>query len=134
LEWLRHLDQNLQLNLCARTLVFSEYTEVGEGRYEERAIIGDLNQTHIHESAEVDPDFELALTFFERYLTPITKFDLYSFECGGDQEFTLQFKILRPSGEKNIYIRLNNLKLLVQPATLANIGLWSLLEQRCWPP
>lgn len=45
-----------------------------------------------------------------------------------DVQFTLLFKIIRPIGDKNIYIYLKDVKMIVQLSVFANIGLWSLLD------
>ncbi|CAD8067129.1 unnamed protein product [Paramecium primaurelia] len=126
LEWLK--DTNIDLNLFSKLINMYNYDEFNN----EFEFLGELNLNQDQQKL-----FQVN-QLIKGYKSTKQKeeFKKYNFdqEFNKDQsQFQMLFHIQKPSSNKECQIVLRNIKMIVEPTVFINVGLWSRLEQQCWP-
>ncbi|CAD8061213.1 unnamed protein product [Paramecium primaurelia] len=126
LEWLK--ETHIDLNLFSQLISMYNYDEYNN----EFGFVGELNlnqdQQKLFQINQLIKGYQPTKQRQE--------FNKYIFDQEFNKEqsqFQMLFHIQKPSSDKECHIILRNVRMIVEPTVFVNVGLWSRLEQQCWP-
>ncbi|CAK86161.1 unnamed protein product (macronuclear) [Paramecium tetraurelia] len=126
LEWLKETD--VYLNLFSQWISMYNYDKFNN----EFGFLGELGQ--IPDSQKLFQVNQLIQGYKPKeQREPFTKY-IFDENFNKQQcQFSMIFHIQKPSADKRCHINLNDVRMIVEPTVFTNVGLWSRLEQQCWP-
>ncbi|KAL4492372.1 hypothetical protein ABPG72_005507 [Tetrahymena utriculariae] len=142
LKWLKDHKNNIIIALYGEKINISYYDKVDSQNLLEKKLMGEdiLKVQKVQLSGKSSDIFQIDHSFvIDRQYTPLhlSQMSTYGFEDKEFNEkraqFTFYENMFSGSGDKDMLLKFQDVKVYVKPSVIMNVAFWSMMQQDCWP-